>query len=233
MRGGTRRRQAWAMRTPSASRVAVLGAVLLVATALTATDASHTMMLRLIAAGREVIVAHPVLGPVAFVGLATLSAVLAFFSSAVLVPSAVMAWGAVPTTLYLLTGWMLGGLAMYLLARTVGRPALRWVAPRRHLEDALVHMTEGMSWGMVVLFQVALPSELPGFVLGLARYPVLRYVAALGIAELPYAVGTVLLGVSFMEGRAWMLLVTGAIAIAALAVLVPRLRALVHRAGGA
>jgi uncharacterized membrane protein YdjX (TVP38/TMEM64 family) len=51
----------------------------------------------------------------------------------------------------------------------------------------------------VVLLQAALPSELTGYLLGLARYPVLRYMAALGLVQVPWAIGTVLLGVSFVQ----------------------------------
>lgn len=55
------------------------------------------------------------------------------------------------------------------------------------------------SFGSVLLFQLALPSEIPGYLLGLARYPLPRYLAALMLAELPYAVGTVLLGIGFVN----------------------------------
>lgn len=69
----------------------------------------------------------------------------------------------------------------------------------------------------VLLFQAALPSEVPGYVLGTAGYPFGRYVVALGLVELPYAVGTVYLGATFVQRQAgnFILVSCGAVAITA------------------
>jgi uncharacterized membrane protein YdjX (TVP38/TMEM64 family) len=89
---------------------------------------------------------------------------------------------------------------------------LRWVAPGRSFDQYERQFHHRVSFGFVLLFQLALPSEIPGLVLGLARYPLRRYLAALAIAELPYAVGTMLLGASFVSRRIGLLLSLGAAA---------------------
>jgi uncharacterized membrane protein YdjX (TVP38/TMEM64 family) len=213
-------------------RVRALLLVLLVAllAALASSDAVYAAVVRLFEATRGMIDQHSMLGPVMFVLLAAVSAMLAFFSSAVLVPAAVYAWGPVVSALLLWVGWMLGGIAAYTLASRLGRPALGWVARGRSLERYEKRFSTGTPFGVVLLFQLALPSEIPGYVLGLARYPLGRYLAALAIAELPYAVGTVLLGASFVARRVGSLVSLGA--AAALAALLLG-RALHRRMGDA
>jgi uncharacterized membrane protein YdjX (TVP38/TMEM64 family) len=59
-----------------------------------------------------------------------------------------------------------------------------------------------MPFGLLLLVQFALPSEIPGYVLGIVRYSFGRYLAALGMVELVYGVMTVYLGQSALERRA-------------------------------
>jgi uncharacterized membrane protein YdjX (TVP38/TMEM64 family) len=206
------------------ARAIILAALVAGLAILASSDAVHGVLLRVFEMSRDIITRHTVAGPLVFVVLAMLSAMLAFFSSAVLVAPAVFAWGPVNTALLLLVGWMLGGILSYALARHVGRPALRWLARGRskHREEA--RLTPETPLGLVILFQLALPSEIPGFVLGLVRYPFARYVVALAIGELPYAVGTVLLGVTFVERRVGAFIALGAVAVLAILFLAPALR---------
>lgn len=153
------------------------------------------------------------MGPILFVVLSALAAMLAFFSSAVLVPPAVYAWGPVVCAALLWAGWMLGGLASYGIAYRFGRPALRWLAPGKSISRYQERIREQASFGFILLFQLALPSEIPGLVLGLAHFPIDRYLLALAIAELPYAIGTTMLGASFLSRRFGLLLSLGALAI--------------------
>jgi uncharacterized membrane protein YdjX (TVP38/TMEM64 family) len=71
-------------------------------------------------------------------------------------------------------------------------------------------------FGFILLLQLALPSEVPGYLLGLMRYDFWRYVVALALAELPYAVVTVYLGAGFIERRIYLLIGVG-IAVAVFA----------------
>lgn len=175
-------------------------------------DTVHAAVLQVFEAAKGIMAQHPIGGRVLFVGVSAIAAMLAFFSSAVLVPAAVYAWGPITTAVLLWLGWMLGGAFSYGLAWRFGRPVLRWVAPGRSFDQYERQFHHRVSFGFVLLFQLALPSEIPGLVLGLARYPLRRYLMALAIAELPYAVGTMLLGASFVSRRIGLLLSLGAAA---------------------
>lgn len=176
--------------------------------------AAHSALIGLLDSGSAAIAGYPVLGPVLFVLLAALSAMLAFVSVAVLLPLAIVTWGESSSILLLWAGWLLGGLLTYVVGRYLGRPVVKWLAA-----DSLLKRLEGSvgpatPFGVVLLFQLALPSEIPGYVLGLAGYSVRKYLLALGIVELLYTVAAVHLGASFVERRAGMVLATGLAAAA-------------------
>lgn len=184
---------------PLLTRAVLLTALVAGLIALGRSDSLHRELLDVLEAAKGLMAAHPVLGPFAFIAFSALSALLAFVSSAVLVPAAVYAWGAPLTMLMLWIGWTLGGVTAYTLALVFGRPVLRWIVANETLSRHQHLLEKRPRFTSVLLFQLALPSEIPGYLLGLARYPLSRYVAALMLAELPYVVGTVLLGVGFVE----------------------------------
>jgi uncharacterized membrane protein YdjX (TVP38/TMEM64 family) len=154
---------------------------------------------------------RPVLGMAVFVGAAALSAILAFFSSAVLVPVAVHAWGAPFTLLLLWSGWTVGGMGTYAVGRWLGRPVVRAIVSRDALDRFEHRISAEAPFSLVLLFQFSLPSEIPGAVLGVARYAFLKYLAALGITELPYALGTVYLGEGFLQRQTAQIVIIGVI----------------------
>ena len=195
------------------ARAVILVALVAGLVVLALSDTVHTAVLDVFQAAKDVMANHPFAGSALFVVLSALAAMLAFFSSAVLVPAAVYAWGPVTTTVLLWLGWMLGGVVSYTLAATLGRPVLRWLAPGRSFAPYEAKINDHASFGFIVLFQMALPSEIPGIVLGLARYPMLRYLAALALVELPYAIGTMLLGATFVSRNITLMVSLGAIAL--------------------
>lgn len=202
---------------PLLTRAVLLVALVAGLIALARSDTLHRELLDVLEAAKVVMAAHPVGGPLAFIGLSAISAMLAFVSGAVLVPAAVYAWGAVPTMLMLWLGWTLGGVTAWTLAALFGRPVLRWIVAAETLSRYQHLLDKRPRFTSVLLFQLALPSEIPGYLLGLAHYPLLRYVAALMLAELPYAIGTVLLGVGFVKRDTATLVavcLVGAVAIA-------------------
>lgn len=142
---------------------------------------------------------HAVLGKVVFTLLAGASAMLAFFSSAVLVPGAIAAWGVPATFALLWLGWIIGGVTAYTVGRSLGRAVVvRLTSPDR-LAFYEGRVRRDVSWWMLLLLQLALPSELPGYLSGVLRVPPRRYLAALALGELPYAVGSVVLGEAVVE----------------------------------
>lgn len=207
------------MDSPLTTR-AIVSALLIVAlVVLASSQGVHDTLLAAFAASDRLIAQHAVAGATVFVLLAALSAMMAFFSSAVLVPPAVHAWGPVLTALLLWLGWILGGVIAYTLARLLGRPVVERLASAKALAQLDTRLTERTPFGVVLLIQLAFPSEIPGYLLGLVRYPPSRYLSALAIAELPYAVGTVLLGEGFVERRIGMLAALGVTAVVAALVL--------------
>lgn len=199
---------------PSMWGRALLLAVLLGGLALLASSETFQSLLRrILDAAAPVIAAHSFWGAVLFVVLSALSAMLAFFSSALLLPVALQAWGKVVCVLLLWLGWMLGGACAYGIARAWGRPVIRRLTSANLLARYEERISRHTPFGLVLLFQFAVPSELPGYVLGLGRYGLRRYLAVLALAELPYAVGTVYLGASVLEHRTPVLLGLGAAGI--------------------
>lgn len=184
-------------RLTGSRAAAALGLAALVV-ALSASAALHESLMGVFDAARGLLEAHPVAGPAVFVALAAASAMLAFFSSAALVPAGVVTWGAGPTVALLALGWLLGGLFAYGLARGFGRALLTHLTSVEALAPYERRIGRDTPFGVVLLFQLALPSEVPGYVLGLARYPVLKYLAALACVEVPYAIATVWLGQEFV-----------------------------------
>lgn len=163
------------------------------------------------------------------------AAVLAFFSSWLIVPFAVYTWGPTLTLTLLLMGWMLGGAASYALARRFGRPVARWLGLEPLLaryEDLVSHRTP---FALALLVQLALPAEVRGPLFGLGRYPVGRYLIAVLLADLPYAVVSVYAGAAVVTGRPALLAAAAAVFVGvsggAWYALQRRLHAGTHRRG--
>jgi uncharacterized membrane protein YdjX (TVP38/TMEM64 family) len=189
--------------------VLLLGGLLLLASS----DAFQFLLSWILEETGPIIAEHPFWGASLFVLLSALSAMLAFFSSVVLLPVAIHVWGEVACVFLLWLGWILGGACAYGIARFWGRPVVRRLTSASLLARYEERISRHTPWGLVLLFQLAVPSEIPGYVLGLARYGFRRYLAILALAELPYAVGTVYLGASLLERRTLVLLLLGALGI--------------------
>lgn len=188
----------------------------------------HDALLHLLAAAEPMIASHPVMGMLLFVLLSALSAMVAFFSTALLVPVAVYSWGQPATMILLWLGWLLGGVCAYAMGFGLGRPLLATMGATRLLAFYRERLPERVPFAVVLLLQLALPSEIPGYLFGLLRVRARTYLAAMALAEIPFVVGTVLVGESVVEQRGGMLLLLGvigaAISLYALLLLRRRLR---------
>jgi uncharacterized membrane protein YdjX (TVP38/TMEM64 family) len=173
------------------------------------TDQLHGRLVEFFARAEAFIHRQPELGLLVFLAFAATSAMLAFVSSAVIVPVGILVWGQTATALLLWAGWILGGAGSYALSRYVGRPVVRKLTTGQALARYESRLSERTPFAVVVLFQMAVPSELPGYLLGMVRYRFWKYALALAIAEAPYAVATVYLGTSFMEQRTVPLIAMG------------------------
>ena len=198
-------------------RAAILALGCGVLAAVTSSDALHTALIDVLEAIEGLISRSPIIGASLFVVFAALSAMLAFVSIAFAIPVAVFTWGEPLSMLLLWVGWILGGTCSYCIGRFPGRAMIRWLMADPVLQRLENLVQRESPFALVILLQLALPSEIPGGLLGLVRYSFSRYLLALGLAELPYAVATVYLGVNFVERRGGLLLGVG-IAIMGLSV---------------
>lgn len=186
-------------RQQTRRRIIELAAVIAIAVVLTAADPVHEFLRHIVEQASAIIEEHPIAGRVVFVVLSTLSAMLAFVSSAVVVPVAVYTWGRGETLLLLWVSWLLGGTCAYAIGRSAGRRIASWIVSSERVDYYSERITAGADFVTVLLFQLALPSEIPGYVLGAARFRFPLYLLALAIAELPFAIGAVYLGEGFLR----------------------------------
>jgi uncharacterized membrane protein YdjX (TVP38/TMEM64 family) len=198
--------------SPTARRVLLLALVAFLIAMAVFINGVHAVLLNLLGAVQSLAADHPVAAALLALLFAAASAMLVFFSTTAIAPFLVYTWG--PTTAFLLLwcGWLLGGICSYAIGRFLGRPVVQRLASPRLLASYEQWISTRMAFGLVVLFQLALPSEVPGYLLGLVRYAFPRYLLALSLAELPYAVATVLLGAGVVERRLGLLLPVGAAA---------------------
>jgi uncharacterized membrane protein YdjX (TVP38/TMEM64 family) len=170
----------------------------------------HNQLLSWLGAAEPLIRENPKLGMLIFVLLAAVSALLAFFSSALLIPVAVYVWGPATCVVLLWGGWLVGGIVAYLVGRNLGRPVVRAVLGPGTLARYEGWVRSGAGFVPVFLLQLAIPSDVAGYLFGLVRCRVRVFLPALAAAEVPYAIGAVYLGVSFLERDVLPLVALGA-----------------------
>ena len=185
------------------------GIIIIVAGFITASDVLYIKIEEIIAASEAIISRSPILGKLLFVLLAMVSAMLAFFSSAILVPIGVYAWGGITCFILLWIGWLLGGMTSFFIGRYLGRPVASKLIGEARLSRFEKQLGRHARFIHILLFQAALPSEVPGYVLGTLRYRFSLFLLALAIVELPYALGTVYLGTRFLERDIVLLMLFG------------------------
>jgi uncharacterized membrane protein YdjX (TVP38/TMEM64 family) len=156
------------------------------------------------------------------------SALLAFFSSALLVPVAVYAWGPATCVLLLWGGWLLGGVAAYGVGRYLGRPVVLALLPAATLARYERWVQAGAGFLPIFLLQLSVPSDVAGYLFGLVRCRFRVFLPALATAEIPYALGAVYLGASFLQRN---LLPLVAVGLAGVALSVLAARAVRSRSG--
>jgi len=211
------------------SHILIIGTIIIIVGLFAASDTLHDKIEEIIIWTEAAISEAPLLGMLVFVLLSMLSAMVAFFSSAVLAPIAVYAWGKAGCLALLWLGWLLGGIASFCIGRFAGRSVAAMLIGERKIAGWEQQVSEHTRFIHVLLFQAAVPSEIPGYVLGILRYRFLLYLTALAITELPYAVAVVYLGESFLEGEAIVFVILGVAVILLGAFLLQILRRVAQR----
>ena len=172
-------------------------------------EAAHATLLRVLDGVNGIAAVHAGLAAVVVVLFSALAAMVAFISSWLVIPLAVHTWGTLGGLLLVWGGWVLGGAISYVIGNRFGAPAARWLgfSPQlAHYQEWVSHRTP---FALAFLFQLALPSEIRGYLFGLGRYPFGRYLLSLALAELPFGVGTVYLGRGIVQRRVTLVVVMG------------------------
>lgn len=182
-------------------RLAVATVVVVLVGLILLSESAHHAVLGGLHQAEQIAAVQPLIAMALIVVFSALAAMLAFVSSWVLVPFAVFTWGPIVALALLWSGWLLGGAASYAIGRFLGRPAVRWLLPADAVARYEERFAGHMPFHVVLLVQLSLPSEIPGYLLGVVRYSFVRYLAALGIVELAYGLVTIYLGQGFLERR--------------------------------
>lgn len=194
----------------SQRQVLIVGGLIIAAGLLATSDVLHAWIAEFMEISEAIMSEFPVLGMAMFVLLAAASAMLAFFSSAILVPIGIYTWGAVVCFVLLWLGWLVGGIASFAIGRYLGRTVAAAIVGEERLAEFSARIDRRSRFVHVLLFQAAVPSEIPGYLLGSLRFRFSSYLGALALAELPYAFATVYIGASFLERNSLELVAIGA-----------------------
>lgn len=159
---------------------------------------------------------HPISAGALFLALAAASALLSLFSSAALIPVAIGIWSDETTLALLMTGWMAGGLGAYAIGRYAGLPIVSKLVSSERLEHYQAITKERSRFGFIFLFRFLLPAEITGYVLGIARYPLAKYLLATFLSELPFAFIAIYLSQAFVSKNTLVFLSAGGAAAFAL-----------------
>lgn len=189
--------------------IVIVGILIVVAGLIAASDTLHDRTDAIIVWIESVISQAPALGMLLFVLLSMVSAMVAFFSSAVFAPVAIYAWGKAGTFMLLWLGWLLGGMLSFAIGRFLGRSVVSVIIDEKKIDGWQRELGTRARFIHVLMFQAAVPSEIPGYVLGMLRYRFPLYLSALAITELPYAIATVYLGEAFLEGNSTVFILLG------------------------
>lgn len=158
----------------------------------------------------NIINSQPLLGGLFFFVLSALSAILAFASTVPLLPSAILVWGMPLTFFLLLGGWIAGAMFTYLIGSRLARPALTFFVAEEKLSHYEHIISKEAKFWVILLFCLAVPSEIPGFILGAMRYDFAKFISAVLIAEAVYALGAVLIAQNILDKE---IVSTGAVVI--------------------
>ena len=146
---------------------------------------------------------YQVLSVAVFVALSALSAIFSPFSSLPLVPVAIMIWGNSLTAILLLVGWAIGGTVTYFAGYYVGYPLVNRLTSFKKINHYRQKIPQNAEFWLILLFRLAMPAEIPGYVLGIMRYDFSKYILATVLAELPFAVIASYAGNALIENKPW------------------------------
>lgn len=129
---------------------------------------------------------HAIVAFLLFYSFSALSVLLGPFTSVPLVPAALLLWGEVTTFALLMAGWFTGSMAAYGIGRGCGDAVVTLIISRERLDKWRLFLADRVSFPMALLFRLATPAE-TGYVFGIARYNIVRYMVIMLLVEIPLA----------------------------------------------
>lgn len=149
----------------------------------------------------EYIDGHEVLGALVFVFVAALSAILSPLSSIPIVPSAVMVWGNVLTAILLMAGWTIGAVWGYMIGCYAEERFMKKYLSLEKINQYKDKISPRSQFWLVLIFRLAIPSEITGYTLGIVHYHFWKYLLATVISEIPFVIATIYSSELLINGR--------------------------------
>jgi uncharacterized membrane protein YdjX (TVP38/TMEM64 family) len=145
--------------------------------------------------------AHRILGIFIFFGISVLAVLVSPLSSVPIVPSATLAWGGLITLGLLVPAWMVGAVFAYYIGAYSREKIIRRFVSFEKVEYYKKRISPRTQFWLVLLFRIAVPSELAGYTLGIVRYDFKKYLLATFLVELPVALVVIYSSSFLLSGR--------------------------------
>lgn len=136
-----------------------------------------------------------------FISISAAAAILSPLSSIPLTPSAIIVWGNELTLFFLLLGWMIGGVIGYTIGYFVEERIIGKYYSFQKVEYYKSKLSSQAQFWIVLVFRLAVPSEIAGYTLGVLKYHFGKYLIATFISEVPFALLAVYSSTALMGGR--------------------------------
>jgi len=144
---------------------------------------------------------HPFMGIMAFWAISALSAIISPFSSVPLVPIIAVIWGNTSTFFLLLLGWLSGSVISYFLGSSTGYVLAQKIFSPKKAGYYKQELSAQANFLTVLVFRLAMPTEIAGYALGAIKYNFVKYLIATAIAETPFALIVVYSGEALVEAN--------------------------------
>lgn len=139
------------------------------------------------------------LAVITYILLEALAVMLSPFSSLPFIVVATSLWGKLLTLLYTMIGSLLGASLAYFFGSQAVYRLLKRFVPAKTIDKYGQVITEKSSFLLVELFFLAMPVEIPGYVLGAAKYTYWKFILAAFIAYLPFNMLIIYAGEAFIQ----------------------------------
>lgn len=143
----------------------------------------------------------PILGVLIFIVISALSSVLSPFSSLIILQPAIVAWGKTLTFIYLIFGWTIGSILGYVIGFYALSGLFRKIFSFKKINYYQEKLSPQTQFWIVLIFRLGAPTEITGYALGIIRYHFKKYILAVILSEIPFALLSVYSSSALFGGR--------------------------------